>query len=160
MQLTLVARPIIVASRVWSSLLPSLALVVATLLLQAAPETKPTLVVAGLQAVDVRSRDAKTLEEMVRALVVRSGRYTLVTPEENNALDGPDLLLFDSDGEEMQRIDLTRLQSLANIHKLLKMLGVREKYLSHRLYICIIIIVVCNRKIANFVKKTCSCLIF
>lgn len=39
----------------------------------------------------------------------------------------PDLLLFDSDGEEIQRIDLTRLQSLANIHKLLKMLGVKEK---------------------------------
>ena len=39
----------------------------------------------------------------------------------------PDLILFDSDNEEIQRIDLTRLSTLANIHKLLKMLGVKEQ---------------------------------
>lgn len=38
----------------------------------------------------------------------------------------PDLFLFDSDSEEMQRIDLTRLRTTSNIHKLLRMLGMRE----------------------------------
>jgi len=38
----------------------------------------------------------------------------------------PDLFLFDAENEEMQRIDLTRLRTTANIHKLLKMLGMRE----------------------------------
>jgi len=38
----------------------------------------------------------------------------------------PDLFLFDKDGEEMQRIDLTRLRTLQNIHKLCQMLGLRE----------------------------------
>ena len=38
----------------------------------------------------------------------------------------PDLLLFDAAGEEMQRIDLTRLRTTHNIHKLLRMLGMRE----------------------------------
>lgn len=38
----------------------------------------------------------------------------------------PDLLLFDDAGEEMSRIDLTRLKTTANMHKLLSLLGVRE----------------------------------
>ena len=38
----------------------------------------------------------------------------------------PDLFLFDSDGEEMQRIDLTRIKTLKNVHKLMQMLGMRE----------------------------------
>ena len=38
----------------------------------------------------------------------------------------PDLFLFDADGEEMQRIDLTRLRTLNNIHKMMRMLGMRE----------------------------------
>jgi hypothetical protein len=38
----------------------------------------------------------------------------------------PDLFLFDSDGEEVQRIDLTRLRTLKNIHKLFTMLGFKE----------------------------------
>ena len=38
----------------------------------------------------------------------------------------PDLFLFDSDGEEVQRIDLTRLRTTANIHKLLQMYGMKE----------------------------------
>lgn len=39
----------------------------------------------------------------------------------------PDLILLDAAGDEMQRIDLTRLQTTANIHKLLKMLGMPER---------------------------------
>ena len=38
----------------------------------------------------------------------------------------PDLILFDSEGDELQRIDLTRLRTTQNIHKLLKMFGMRE----------------------------------
>ena len=38
----------------------------------------------------------------------------------------PDLLLFDASGEEMSRIDLTRLKTVANLHKLLNLLGVME----------------------------------
>ena len=38
----------------------------------------------------------------------------------------PDLFLFDDNGEEMQKIDLTRLRTTSNIHKLLRMLGMRE----------------------------------
>ena len=38
----------------------------------------------------------------------------------------PDLFLFDADGEEMHRIDLTRLRTTANIHKLCRMLGMKE----------------------------------
>ena len=38
----------------------------------------------------------------------------------------PDLVLFDGSGEEVQRIDLTRIRTLANIHKLLTMLGMKE----------------------------------
>ena len=38
----------------------------------------------------------------------------------------PDLLVFDAEGEEMQRIDLTRLRTTANIHKLCRMLGMKE----------------------------------
>ena len=38
----------------------------------------------------------------------------------------PDLLLFDADDEEVQRIDLTRLKTTANIHKVCKMLGMKE----------------------------------
>ena len=38
----------------------------------------------------------------------------------------PDLFLFDDAGEEMQLIDLTRLKTTKNIHKLLRMLGMRE----------------------------------
>lgn len=39
----------------------------------------------------------------------------------------PDLILFDKDDVEMQRIDLTRLRTTANIHKLCQMLGLRER---------------------------------
>lgn len=38
----------------------------------------------------------------------------------------PDLFLFDADGEELQRIDLTRVKTTANIHKIMKMFGFRE----------------------------------
>ena len=38
----------------------------------------------------------------------------------------PDLFLFDADGEEMNRIDLTRVKTLNNMHKLMKLLGMRE----------------------------------
>ena len=38
----------------------------------------------------------------------------------------PDLLLFDAGGQEMNRIDLTRLKTAANVHKLLNLLGVKE----------------------------------
>jgi len=38
----------------------------------------------------------------------------------------PDLVLFDEAGEEVQRIDLTRIRTLANIHKLLGLLGMKE----------------------------------
>ena len=31
----------------------------------------------------------------------------------------PDLILFDSEGDELQRIDLTRLRTTQNIHKLI-----------------------------------------
>jgi hypothetical protein len=41
----------------------------------------------------------------------------------------PDLFLFNEDGSEIQKIDLTRLKTTANIHKLLKTLGIREKCL-------------------------------
>lgn len=43
----------------------------------------------------------------------------------------PDLILFDADGEELQRIDLTRLKTTQNIHKLMKMLGMRETCENH-----------------------------
>jgi len=39
----------------------------------------------------------------------------------------PDLILFDGEGDEVQRIDLTRLKTTANIHKLCKMLGMQEQ---------------------------------
>lgn len=38
----------------------------------------------------------------------------------------PDLILFDDENEEVQRIDLTRVKTTRNIHKLLGMLGMRE----------------------------------
>jgi len=38
----------------------------------------------------------------------------------------PDLVLFDDSDEEVQRIDLTRIRTLANIHKLLSLLGMKE----------------------------------
>ena len=38
----------------------------------------------------------------------------------------PDLFLFGDDDEELNRIDLTRLKTTKNIHKLLSMLGMRE----------------------------------
>ena len=38
----------------------------------------------------------------------------------------PDLFLFDSDGEEVQRIDLTRVKTTARIHKIMEMLQMRE----------------------------------
>jgi len=38
----------------------------------------------------------------------------------------PDLVLLDAAGEELQSIDLTRLQTTSNIHKLLAMLGMPE----------------------------------
>ena len=39
----------------------------------------------------------------------------------------PDLLLFDRSGDEMSRIDLTRIKTQANLHRLLNLLGVRER---------------------------------
>lgn len=38
----------------------------------------------------------------------------------------PDLILFDSAEAEVQRIDLTRIRTTENIHKLLSLLGMRE----------------------------------
>jgi len=38
----------------------------------------------------------------------------------------PDLIVFDSDGEEVQRIDMTRIKTLSNLHKLCRLLGLRE----------------------------------
>ena len=39
----------------------------------------------------------------------------------------PDLVLFDAHGDEVHRIDLTRLKTTENIHRLLTMLGMRER---------------------------------
>ena len=38
----------------------------------------------------------------------------------------PDLVITDAAGKELERIDLTRLKTTANIHKLLSMLGMKE----------------------------------
>lgn len=38
----------------------------------------------------------------------------------------PDLLLFDEDNNELSRVDLTRLQTLDNMHKLCILFGLRE----------------------------------
>lgn len=38
----------------------------------------------------------------------------------------PDLVIFDADNEEVQRIDLTRIRTLSNIHKVCKLLGMKE----------------------------------
>jgi len=59
---------------------------------------------------------------------VRDSGYAVYSKLTVNYVDhhNPDLILFDAEGEEMQRIDLTRLKTQANIHKLCKMLGMRE----------------------------------
>jgi len=38
----------------------------------------------------------------------------------------PDLILFDTDGQELNRIDMTRLSSTAAMHKLMVLLGMNE----------------------------------
>ena len=55
----------------------------------------------------------------------QADRYAKLSVKYENH-HNPDLLLFDADGEEMQRIDLTRLKTTRNIHKLLHMLGMKE----------------------------------
>lgn len=38
----------------------------------------------------------------------------------------PDLILFDNQDQELHRIDLTRLRTLDNVHKLMVLLGIKE----------------------------------
>jgi hypothetical protein len=60
----------------------------------------------------------------VRTFVKERGHADRYRDLSVNYIDhhNPDLVLFDDAGEELQRIDLTRLKTTANIHKLLGML--------------------------------------
>ena len=53
-------------------------------------------------------------------------RYAALTVNYINH-HNPDLFLFNAEGQEIQKIDLTRLKTTANIHKLLKMLMQRHE---------------------------------
>ena len=47
----------------------------------------PTIVVAPLRAIEAAGSASQIISEQIRAFVGRSGKYTLVSPEEMNALD-------------------------------------------------------------------------
>ena len=67
--------------------MPTLSLLTTCLLIAAPAAAKPTLVVAPLQSAKRDKENADTLGEMIRNQVVKSDRYTLVTPEEQGAID-------------------------------------------------------------------------
>ena len=67
-------------------MIPHLALI-ATVLIGAPNTDKPTLLVAPLQSIKTDPSNAKILEQLIRNYAGRSGRYTLVTPDEMGAID-------------------------------------------------------------------------
>ncbi len=67
--------------------MPTLSLLSACLLFAAPNPSKPTLVVAPLQAQQNSRADAAALTRFVRVFVGQSHDFTLVTPEDMNAID-------------------------------------------------------------------------
>jgi len=64
----------------------------------------------------------------VREFVKSSGHADRYSNLKVNYVDhhNPDLILFDAEGQELHRIDLTRLSSTGSMHRLMLLLGLRE----------------------------------